>query len=568
MLADTYHTRGINLRHLGLALLVSAVLTLGTTNPACAQEYASQQGRLLDANNRLGSFGFNSNVSFNALNTRINSYVTGNVTGGARFQGLVPYRSGGELNVDLGSGLLSDFRRDSVGQRQLSNTLNAPRTYVDPSRAVTRNYGTRIISSSKAFQTPDGSVQGGREYGAFGQRSPGGNSLSVRPLTRSYSTLKMKNPYGITPAAQGATPLAGDRDTIVQPRRSPLVDPPTRRSSEQTDGSLTLRSAAADPGLVARPEPERGRHASVAASPFGKALATYADRRLLSRSAKLSDDRRPATLSRDIRSEDRYSGPVDSSSPPAEPSAAPAMPATPSGVATTDHSAEFGEPAELIQQTDFPAQSAAPGAAPVAASPTIADIRAAYAKRSAARFTEYLNNGVQYMRNGEYYRAANEFEKAAIFDSNPVADLAKACALFAAGEFMSSAYYLDKAITVAPELAAARLDLAALFSDADALQKSFADLNRWQQRSHQPMLTFLKGYIQYQSGSIGSARISLDEALTALPGTPAIQAVLTALDTQGKDSQPAAPDQSSGPGRSSPAKPSTALDALTKPREN
>ena len=147
-------TNSINLKH-GLKSLfipVCLILLLILPNLCSAQWPVTQQGHLLDANPRIGSMGINPNANLDALIPRINLVITGNITGGRRFQGDIPYRSVGEFSAELGSSLLSDFRRDSVGMANLSRGIATPQPYLDPSRSLTGFRDGRVARSHQAYQ--------------------------------------------------------------------------------------------------------------------------------------------------------------------------------------------------------------------------------------------------------------------------------------------------------------------------------------------------------------------------------------------------------------------------------
>ena len=119
---------------LALLLLLPAVgISLG-------QQYISQDGHALDANPRIGSMGINPNARLDSLMPRLNLYLTGNVRGGAGFQGFIPYRSVGEFSTGLGSDTLSGFRRDSVAIADLGRGITAGQPYFDPSRSAFLNF--------------------------------------------------------------------------------------------------------------------------------------------------------------------------------------------------------------------------------------------------------------------------------------------------------------------------------------------------------------------------------------------------------------------------------------------
>ena len=59
-------------------------------------------GHVLDANQRVGSLGWNTPMRLDPIARRVNFGITGNLRYGASFQGLVPYRSTYEFGSLLG----------------------------------------------------------------------------------------------------------------------------------------------------------------------------------------------------------------------------------------------------------------------------------------------------------------------------------------------------------------------------------------------------------------------------------------------------------------------------------
>ena len=154
-------------------------------------------------------------------------------------------------------------------------------------------------------------------------------------------------------------------------------------------------------------------------------------------------------------------------------------------------------------------------------------------------------NGTSLMREGKYYRAADTFELAAIVDSqNPIISLARCGALFGAGEFLSGAFYLDKALTSSGEMANIRIAFDQLFRDDALFEKRFEELAYWQEQTQNPMLLLLKGYLQYQAGNVEQARASLNAVLEIRSDSVAARALLAALDQQ----QQASPEPIIAPG--------------------
>ncbi len=112
-----------------------------------AQQYVAQDGHLLDANNRLGSMGWNGNGRIDALSNRSSNIMTGNISGGMSFKGAVPYYSSMEFQGLSNSGTLSNFRRDSIGATQVSSGLYSGQLYIDSSKGITSSYNGNIVNT-------------------------------------------------------------------------------------------------------------------------------------------------------------------------------------------------------------------------------------------------------------------------------------------------------------------------------------------------------------------------------------------------------------------------------------
>ena len=184
--------------------LAATVLATLVTPGANGQYYVGQDGHLLDANPRIGSMGINPEARLDALVPRVNMYITGNVTGGAAFQGLVPYGSPYEFQGTLGSSTLTNFRRDTLSVDALRSRVTGVQPYVDPSRGVTTYYGGRVVNTGQVFRPaqtvvgPVDSTLGAAQLGAVRQ---GSLDLRIRRQTLIGGELF---PY-YTPAQPGQT---------------------------------------------------------------------------------------------------------------------------------------------------------------------------------------------------------------------------------------------------------------------------------------------------------------------------------------------------------------------------
>jgi len=127
---------------------------------------------------------------------------------------------------------------------------------------------------------------------------------------------------------------------------------------------------------------------------------------------------------------------------------------------------------------------------------------------------EYMAVGERFLKMGHYYKAADAFELAYVWDRrNHLLVLARSHALFAAGEYMSSAYYLGQALQNDPNLIQCRIDWGALLDSRDSFDAQMVELSTWQQRSNSAELAFLMGYVLFMDDKLARAQISAEYAL-------------------------------------------------------
>lgn len=151
---------------------------------------------------------------------------------------------------------------------------------------------------------------------------------------------------------------------------------------------------------------------------------------------------------------------------------------------------------------------------------------------AAAKSEEYLLLGEQFLKSGQFYKAADAFELACVWDRrNPLLILARSHALFAAGEYMSSAFYLSQALEMEPKVLSSRFDWASLLDSRDTFENRLTELSTWQQRSHSPELALLTGYVLFHDGKITRARISAEFARDMMPDSKAAQVLLEAIQS-------------------------------------
>jgi len=146
-----------------------------------------------------------------------------------------------------------------------------------------------------------------------------------------------------------------------------------------------------------------------------------------------------------------------------------------------------------------------------------------FASFSKDKFNQYLSAAEQYLKQGKYYRAADAYTLASIYKpDDPLAYAGKSHALFAAGEYMSSALFLSRALEIFPEYAQLKIDIEAMVGDIDKLETRVVDVEQWLERSDAAELWFLLGYVYYQMDRPQHAKEAIDAAYEKMPMAPPV----------------------------------------------
>lgn len=147
-----------------------------------------------------------------------------------------------------------------------------------------------------------------------------------------------------------------------------------------------------------------------------------------------------------------------------------------------------------------------------------------------AKFAEYMKAAEEFLKKGKYYKAADAYTLAGIYQrENPLAYVGKALALFAAGEYMSSSYFLERAFIQSPEYAKRKVDLVELLVDRDMIENRIIEIATWQQKTKTPELAFLMAYIFYQNNDIPTAKVAIKLASEKMGTNPALLALQQAV---------------------------------------
>jgi tetratricopeptide (TPR) repeat protein len=164
-----------------------------------------------------------------------------------------------------------------------------------------------------------------------------------------------------------------------------------------------------------------------------------------------------------------------------------------------------------------------------------------FASFSEDKFNQNMRAAELYLKQGRYYRAADAYTLASLYKpGDPLAYAGKSHALFASGEYMSSALFLSRALQIFPEYARFKIDIEAMVGDRDKLETRVVDVEEWLKRSGgAPELQFLLAYVYYQMDRPQPAKETIDAACEKMPQSPAVLALKKAIEdspTADKDS--------------------------------
>jgi len=151
----------------------------------------------------------------------------------------------------------------------------------------------------------------------------------------------------------------------------------------------------------------------------------------------------------------------------------------------------------------------------------------AYMQRKAA---EHILTGEDWLSKQKFYRAADEFSTALVYKENPKAYAGKCHALFGAGEYMSSSFFLFLAIETDPGYTEVEIDIVSVMGGRDILENRLVDAEKWAEENDSADLHFLRAYFYYRIGRIDKAKEAIGLAEKRLPDSKAVAALKTAIE--------------------------------------
>ncbi len=462
----------------------------------------------------------------NPIDTTGNRLITGNVRGGRHFRGVVPYRAPSDFGARLGSSSLYSFLRDSAGSQDFGRFSRTDRPYYLPSRTVT----TTMPGRSGVFRPPTARIAGRAESPEAISTLPplpkqktlsdGETTISdsiFRPMSMTTRELEKVLLSEVKKYQQGREPISIDsigkqrRWEVEQFRRS--LKQVSDRAAELKQGLMTGR----DDSLQLPTKGEPSEDVPQGLEPRVPKEQIDEDKQFdIYEQMKWRIDDLQKTLeqlSEAKQSQEAVDGYKESGEQE------PYFTASP--VTSRKMETQQSSQADRLSEVSLSAVRAK----------AILGEHKTFASFSKDKFNEYLKAAEDYLKQGRYYRAADAYTLASIYKpDDPLAYAGKSHALFVAGEYMSSALFLARALEIFPEYARFKIDVEVMVGDRDKLESRVVDVEQLLKKNDVPELQFLLSYVYYRMGRLDRAKKAINAAYEKMPQSRAVTALKKAID--------------------------------------
>lgn len=525
--------------------VIGPALLLAGASPLLAQVGMPGDGRLFDANP--GVIGGRYNAAYRPASPLLigNSIATGNVGRGFSFQGFSPISDPTAFRAGVGSGALSNFRRDTVSVFDAYRPSHGltPSLFYDPSTtAPTGNYLTQNYGRPQSLgPTSFGTVSPARRDlpGLLDASRPLDMRVRNEPQTPDELFNRSINTPTIRPDERYSAIFGVDRSALPGPARFFDVSQPALDESSSFADRVTgrIRQQRAAPAPF---EPLSLREDGLTMTP---PAANPLDLVLQNNVAALIEPDRVRVYSE---------APVEAAREPGL--SEPERRVDPSLLPGYDLFSDMRLAAELAEAptadwfNDFRgyaegAENLTPEQMEIATADSTQFLdrvlntpMRSFVTPAPTAMNDELAKAEGLMELGRYYDAAARYERAAQLDPlSPLPIIGKAHALLAAGEYLSAATFLARGYERFPQLTKFQSDLAALLGGGEIVDLRRADIMRRLDNEDDYRLRFLLAYIEMNSGMRERGLDNLNRAAEAAPPTSMIRK-LPALIGESRDS--------------------------------
>ncbi len=479
----------------------------------------------------------------NPIDRSGNLVITGNVSGGRHFRGVVPYRATSSFGAAIGSSSLDSFLRRSASSGDFGTFSGRYTPYYSPSGTVTttrpgrpgvfRPAATRIGGRADDGFAPGvrSAIKSGKQQ-ALSDRDIAVSDIKFRPMRFTPQQLEQLILDGVATYAQAKR--IADEQNLAQMERLRQDLKQLRHRAPQLKQSLVIRDESLrlltklersedvlQPLKLQKPKEQVGEDGSrTQKRVFGipdKQPDVYEQmKRRIDELQKGLEQLPKAEKSEEAAQKRRTEDGGQTTEGRGQ--------TTDDGRWTTDDGRwTTDDEIRNILGTDVDVSAKAKG---------ILGPHKTFASFSNDKFNQHMRAAEVYLKQGRYYRAADSFTLASIYKpDDPLAYAGRSHALFAAGGYVSSALFLSRALEIFPEYARFKIDLVAMVGDRDKLESRIVDVKQWLQISDAPELQFLLGYVYYQMGRLQQAKQAIDAAYEKMPESPAVIALKKAIDS-------------------------------------
>ena len=406
-----------------------------------------------------------------------NDIVTGNVGGGRHFRGVVPYGSSyssGAYTSTGGSGSVNDFLRRSANPIANDRSPGQTRTYYDPRRSVS------------SMRRPDGT-----------------SGLSNPQLTGQG---RKTNPYIVpTPAWTVTTPQyqrplsANNMDLeLILTRREQLRQEAEKQADQIEKEPLEKKGffdEAFSPDLIKQKQKDQEEQEAEVTPPPNENILTRLQKENQNSIAEQTPDLMSDEAAESEKQDDGQ--PADRTSPESD------------LVPKPDIEALSNEGRKVLGEHET------------------------FASLADEKFANFMDAAEAFIKDKQFYRAADTYALAIVWKPKDARGyLGQSFSLFAAGEYMSSAYYLSRAFELDPRAATKKYNLAKFIDNRDVFENRVLEIATWQERSGSGELAFLLAYISYQDDKATRAVNEIRKAREAMPDAPAVTLLKSIIDPE------------------------------------
>jgi hypothetical protein len=423
----------------------------------------------------------------NPIDTSGNLVITGNVTNGMQFRGIVPYNSPTSFSAPASSlshtsGGLDSFLRDSAGSQNFGTSSGGLTPYYSPTWTVTTTQPGGSGNSYAGTNLP--AAQTGYYQGANNSqvnRRP--LSLSQQDLEKLVATDTTKSQAGSEVELKSQNQFWRGMGVTIE-RKDETVSDTDKPTTSGTPSLETLLGTNSKQSQLAR---DKQRVDNTNTPKSWQAVDIY--EQMKTQSGKFA-----------IGSQTGNLGGLSASK-------------TDLPKVDGNETNKVVKPGEGVTQAEFD------------------KAYKSFAARSEDKFNQHMRAAEGFMKQGRFYRAADAYTLASIFKPNdPLGYAGKSLALFGSGEYLSSSLFLARTLEIFPEYAKVKVDIVGMIGDKDTVENRILEARSWMDKSDSGELEFLLSYIYCQMDRMEFARMSIEAAAKKMPSSPAVAAMKKTID--------------------------------------